>query len=170
MTSKLITRADLSEDLIDYLNGMQATIKRLAEIAHVPPAELQLIRMESTAQHQRVKAEQARIRENRKQFEEDVAEMRAWNTYARFVYENEAGWAKGAAMEWETITGRNGSEHGQSYIGSYKEPTKKELLAAMADWERWENSENPQYVSHRTKARAVLPVIRKKLAAILTAQ
>ncbi|EZH76357.1 hypothetical protein AT59_05920, partial [Aeromonas hydrophila AD9] len=73
-----ITLADLSEELLDVINGQRALINELAERAGLTSAQVRVIQMEASQRYQRAKAAEAKAKANREAYEEDSHQMAAW--------------------------------------------------------------------------------------------
>lgn len=167
--NKQITIADLNEELIDTLNGMNALITALVQRAGIPEQDVKVISFQASAGYQRAKAKMEQEKANRESYKEDLEAMAAWALDAHYMFADAKEWAKAADIEWMVIVDRNGSEHGRAHTLRYKEPTQAELLKALDAYGKWVNSTNPQYAGHRARAQKVLPHIKKKLAALLVA-
>lgn len=167
--NKQITIADLSEEILDALNAQSAVISLLAQRLGLSDSDMKTVRYQSSAAFQRLKAKVAKDKANREAYEEDREQMNAWALDARYMFADAKEWAKAADVEWLVIVERNGSEHGQPHGLIYREPTQAELLKALDAYGKWVNSENPQYAGHRARSQKVLPHIKKKLAALLSA-
>lgn len=167
--SKQITIADLSEELLDVINGQRALINILAERAGFTSGQVRQIAMEASQRTQRAKAAAVIAKANKEAFEEDKQQMIAWVYATRFDFDNEKEWDKAATIEWQVIVERNGSEHGLHHPYNYKAPTQDELLAAMKEFEQWSRATEAHNTARREHAQATLPKIKAKLAAVLTA-
>lgn len=167
--NKLITASNLSEELLDTLNAMNALITTLAKRAQMSDRDVQTIRFQSSAAHKRLAAKIAQDQANRQAYEEDKQAMAAWALDARYMYANATEWAKAAAIEWQCIVERAGSEHGRAHGLVYREPSQAELLKALDEYGKWVNATAPKSAGHRARALRVLPHIKKKLAALLVA-
>lgn len=164
-----ITIADLSEELLDVINGQRAVINELAERAGLTSGQVRTIQMEATQRAQRAKAAEAKAKANREAYEEDSRQMAAWVHASRFDFNNAKEWSKAAATEWLVICERNGSEHGRDHTYKYHEPTQDELLEALKDLERWSRASEEHNATRREHAQRTLPKVKAKLAALLTA-
>ena len=164
-----VTITDLSETLIDHLNAQQAIITELAKRTHITEQEMETIRHQSSAEYKRKMAIAAKRIADLTAYKEDQGQMAAWVESARFLFTNATEWAKAADAEWLVIVDRNASEHDRPHSFSYREPTQAELLEALKHYQQWEHTTNPHYANHRAQALKVLPVIKKKLAALLVA-
>ena len=164
-----ITIADLSEELLDVINGQRAVINKLAELAGLSSGQVRVLQMEASQRHQRAKAAEAKAKANREAYEEDSHQMQAWVYATRFDFNNAKEWNKAAATEWLVICERNGSEHGLDHAYKYHEPTQDELLEALKDLERWSRATEEHNKDRREHAQRTLPKVKAKLAALLTA-
>ncbi|MBL0600273.1 hypothetical protein [Aeromonas dhakensis] len=164
-----ITIADLSEELLDVINGQRAVINKLAELAGLSSGQVRVLQMEASQRHQRAKAAEAKAKANREAYEEDSHQMAAWVYATRFDFNNAKEWGKAAATEWLVICERNGSEHGRDHTYKYHEPTQDELLEALKDLEGWSRATEEHYKDRREHAQRTLPKVKAKLAALLTA-
>lgn len=164
-----ITIADLSEELLDVINGQRAVINKLAELAGLSSGQVRVLQMEASQRHQRAKAAEAKAKANREAYEEDHQQMAAWVYATRFDFTNAKEWNKAAATEWLVICERNGSEHGRDHTYKYHEPTQDELLEALKDLERWSRATEEHNKDRREHAQRTLPKVKAKLAALLTA-
>ncbi|MFQ2448184.1 hypothetical protein ACK31P_06545 [Aeromonas caviae] len=164
-----ITIADLSEELLDVINGQRALINKLAELAGLTSGQVRTIQMEATQRAQRAKAAAAQAKANREAYEEDSRQMQAWVYATRFDFNNAKEWGKAAATEWLVLCERNGSEHGRNHTFTYHEPTQDELLEALKELERWSRTTEEHYKDRREHAQRTLPKVKAKLAALLTA-
>ncbi|MDH0237852.1 hypothetical protein [Aeromonas caviae] len=164
-----ITIADLSEELLDVINGQRAVINKLAELAGLSSGQVRVLQMEASQRHQRAKAAEAKAKANREAYEEDSHQMAAWVYATRFDFTNAKEWGKAAATEWLVICERNGSEHGLDHAYKYHEPTQDELLEALKDLERWSRATEEHNKGRREHAQRTLPKVKAKLAALLTA-
>ncbi|MFM5157443.1 hypothetical protein ACEUAT_00325 [Aeromonas veronii] len=164
-----ITIADLSEELLDVINGQRAVINKLAELAGLSSGQVRVLQMEASQRHQRAKAAEAKAKANREAYEEDSHQMAAWVYATRFDFTNAKEWGKAAATEWLVICERNGSEHGLDHAYKYHEPTQDELLEALKDLERWSRATEEHNKDRREHAQRTLPKVKAKLAALLTA-
>lgn len=164
-----ISIADLSEELLDVINGQRALINELAERAGLTSAQVRVLQMEASQQHQRAKAAEAKAKANREAYEEDSHQMAAWVYATRFDFNNAKEWGKAAATEWLVICERNGSEHGRDHTFKYHEPTQDELMEALKDLEGWSRATEEHYQDRREHAQRTLPKVKAKLAAMLTA-
>ncbi len=164
-----ITIADLSEELLDVINGQRAVINKLAELAGLSSGQVRVLQMETSQRHQRAKAAEAKAKANREAYEEDSHQMAAWVYATRFDFTNAKEWGKAAATEWLVICERNGSEHGLDHAYKYHEPTQDELLEALKDLERWSRATEEHNKDRREHAQRTLPKVKAKLAALLTA-
>lgn len=164
-----ITVADLSEELLDVINGHTALIDELAKRAGLPPEEVQAIKLDVSQRHERAKEAAAKAKADRKAYEEDLHEMAAWVDSTRFDFNNAKDWNKAAATEWLVICERSGSEHGRDHTFKYREPTRDELLEALKDLERWSRATEKHNKGRREHAERTLPKVKARLAAMLTA-
>ncbi|HHQ4748441.1 hypothetical protein [Aeromonas veronii] len=164
-----ITIADLSEELLDVINGQRAVINKLAELAGLSSGQVRVLQMEASQRHQRAKAAEAKAKANREAYEEDSHQMAAWVYATRFDFTNAKEWGKAAATEWLVICERNGSEHGRDHTYKYHEPTQDELLEALKDLEVWSRATEEHNKDRREHAQRTLPKVKAKLAALLTA-
>lgn len=164
-----ITIADLSEELLDVINGQRALINELAERAGLTSAQVQTIQMDASQRHQRAKVAAAKAKANREAYEEDSRQMASWVYATRFDFNNAKEWGKAATTEWLVICDRSGSEHGRDHTFKYHEPTQDELLEALKDLERWSRATEEHNKDHREHAQRTLPKVKAKLAALLTA-
>ncbi|WP_429194373.1 hypothetical protein [Aeromonas veronii] len=164
-----ITIADLSEELLDVINGQRAVINKLAELAGLSSGQVRVLQMEASQRHQRAKAVEAKVKANREAYEEDSHQMAAWVYATRFDFNNAKEWGKAAATEWLVICERNGSEHGRDHSFKYHEPTQDELLEALKDLEGWSRATEEHNKGRREHAERTLPKVKAKLAALLTA-
>lgn len=164
-----ITIADLSEELLDVINGQRAVINKLAELAGLSSGQVRVLQMEASQRHQRAKAAEAKAKANREAYEEDSHQMAAWVYATRFDFTNAKEWGKAAATEWLVICERNGSEHGRDHTYKYHEPTQDELLEALKDLEGWSRATEEHNKDRREHAQRTLPKVKAKLAALLTA-
>ncbi|MBL0679985.1 hypothetical protein [Aeromonas dhakensis] len=164
-----ITIADLSEELLDVINGQRAVINKLAELAGLSSGQVRVLQMEASQRHQRAKAAEAKAKANREAYEEDSHQMQAWVYATRFDFNNAKEWGKAAATEWLVICERNGSEHGRDHTFKYHEPTQDELLEALKDLEGWSRATEEHNKDRREHAERTLPKVKAKLAALLTA-
>ncbi|MCC0088181.1 MULTISPECIES: hypothetical protein [Aeromonas] len=164
-----ITIADLSEELLDVINGQRAVINKLAELAGLSSGQVRVLQMEASQRHQRAKAAEAKAKANREAYEEDSHQMAAWVYATRFDFTNAKEWGKAAATEWLVICERNGSEHGRDHTYKYHEPTQDELLEALKDLEVWSRATEEHNKGRREHAERTLPKVKAKLAALLTA-
>ncbi|MGU5690618.1 MULTISPECIES: hypothetical protein [Aeromonas] len=164
-----ITIADLSEELLDVINGQRAVINKLAELAGLSSGQVRVLQMEASQRHQRAKAAEAKAKANREAYEEDSHQMAAWVYSTRFDFTNAKEWGKAAATEWLVICERNGSEHGRDHTYKYHEPTQDELLEALKDLEVWSRATEEHNKGRREHAERTLPKVKAKLAALLTA-
>ena len=164
-----ITIADLSEELLDVINGQRALINKLAELAGLSSGQVRVLQMEASQRHQRAKAAEAKAKANREAYEEDIRQMQAWVNSTRFDFNNAKEWGKAAATEWLVICERNGSEHGRDHSFKYHEPTQDELLEALKDLEGWSRATEEHNKGRREHAQRTLPKVKAKLAALLTA-
>lgn len=164
-----ITIADLSEELLDVINGQRALINKLAELAGLSSGQVRVLQMEASQRHQRAKAAEAKAKANREAYEEDSHQMAAWVYATRFDFNNAKEWGKAAATEWLVICERNGSEHGRDHAYKYHEPTQDELLEALKDLEGWSRATEEHNKDRREHAQRTLPKVKAKLAALLTA-
>ena len=156
-----ITIADLSEELLDVINGQRAVINKLAELAGLSSGQVRVL--------QRAKAAEAKAKANREAYEEDHQQMAAWVYATRFDFTNAKEWNKAAATEWLVICERNGSEHGRDHTYKYHEPTQDELMEALKDLEGWSRATEEHNKGRREHAQRTLPKVKAKLAALLTA-
>ncbi|UBH29495.1 hypothetical protein [Aeromonas enteropelogenes] len=164
-----ITIADLSEELLDVINGQRAVINKLAELAGLSSGQVRVLQMEASQRHQRAKAAEAKAKANREAYEEDSHQMAAWVYATRFDFTNAKEWGKAAATEWLVICERNGSEHGRDHTYKYHEPTQDELLEALKDLEVWSRATEEHNKGRREHAERTLPKVKAKLTALLTA-
>ncbi|KRV81988.1 hypothetical protein [Aeromonas veronii] len=164
-----ITIADLSEELLDVINGQRALINKLAELAGLSSGQVRVLQMEASQRHQRAKAAEAKAKANREAYEEDSHQMAAWVYATRFDFNNAKEWGKAAATEWLIICERSGSEHGRDHTFKYHEPTQDELLEALKDLEVWSRATEEHNKGRREHAERTLPKVKAKLAALLTA-
>ncbi|MCE9957880.1 hypothetical protein [Aeromonas rivipollensis] len=164
-----ITTADLSEELLDVINGHTALINELAKRAGLPHEEVQTIKLDVSQRHERAKEAAAKAKADRKAYEEDLHEMASWVRSTRFDFNNAKEWGKAAATEWLVICERSGSEHGRDHTFKYHEPTQDELLEALKDLERWSRATEEHNKDRREHAQRTLPKVKAKLAALLTA-
>lgn len=164
-----ITITDLSEELLDVINGQRAVINKLAELAGLSSGQVRVLQMEASQRHQRAKAAEAKAKANREAYEEDSHQMAAWVYATRFDFTNAKEWGKAAATEWLVICERNGSEHGRDHTYKYHEPTQDELLEALKDLEVWSRATEEHNKGRREHAERTLPKVKAKLAAMLTA-
>ncbi|MEH8198243.1 hypothetical protein [Aeromonas allosaccharophila] len=167
--SKQITLTDLSEELLDVINGQRALINTLAERAGLAAHQVRQIALEASQRAQRAKLKAATDKANKEAFEEDKHQMAAWVYATRFDYDTEKSWEKAASLEWGVIVDRNGSEHGKPHPFSYKAPTQDELLEALKDLEGWSRATEDHNAARREHAEQTLPKVKAKLAAMLTA-
>ncbi|MFG0873458.1 hypothetical protein ACF8QD_07145 [Aeromonas media] len=166
MNTKKITRDDLSQDLIDHLNAQQALINALAARVALSDKEMQAIKYGASDAGQRAKAKAAEDAAHTAQYEKDVPHMKQWAHIHRFTFENAKDWEAAAATVWASIQDSNGSEHGRPHSLRYVEPTQAELMEALVEKEKQCNVKD---AVRRDAALKSLPVIKKKLAALLVA-
>lgn len=164
-----ITIADLSEELLDVINGHTALIDELAARAELSDEEVQTIKLDVSQRYLRAKEAADKAKADRKAYQEDLHEMAAWVRSTRFDFNNAKEWNKAAATEWLVICERNGSEHGRDHTFKYHEPTQDELLEALKDLEGWSRATEEHYKDRREHAQRTLPKVKAKLAALLTA-
>lgn len=164
-----ITIADLSEELLDVINGHTALIDELAARAELSDEEVQTIKLDVSQRYLRAKEAADKAKADRKAYQEDLHEMAAWVRSTRFDFNNAKEWNKAAATEWLVICERNGSEHGRDHTFKYQEPTRDELLDALKDLERWSRATEKNNKGRREHAERTLPKVKAKLAALLTA-
>ncbi|WP_323954043.1 hypothetical protein [Aeromonas caviae] len=164
-----ITLADLSEELLDVINGHTALIDELAARAELSDEEVQTITLDVSQRYLRAKEAADKAKADRKAYQEDLHEMAAWVRSTRFDFNNAKEWNKAAATEWLVICERNGSEHGRDHTFEYQEPTRDELLEALKDLERWSRATEKHNTGRREHAERTLPKVKARLAAMLTA-
>lgn len=164
-----ITIAHLSEELLDVLNGMNAVISTLAEKAGLSSSQVRMIQMEASQKVQRAKVKAEKVKADREAYNEDSHQMASWVHATRFDFDTPEDWAKAAAIEWECICERNGSEHGRGHEYSFKAPTQDELLEALQEFQQWSRATEPHNAPRRAHAIATLPKVKQKLAVLLAA-
>lgn len=167
--NKQIKPTDLSEELLDRLNGMSAVMDLLASHVGLSSGQVKLAFMEASQRSQKAKAAAIKEQENRDAYKEDLHTMKAWQHSTRFDFDTEAEWKIASDAEWLCICDRNGSEHDRPHLLQYIQPTQGDLLAALQEFQQWSNTTEERYSARRNHAIATLPKVKKKLAVLLSA-